>query len=258
MNPKEKLEKLAQSGEDRVLLAKVLDKLCAGQRRNIPAYTCFLSMREQELVKRLVGEKEFFFYGGYAGAERAVACYLPDYLDREYLKDGPITLLRATYYEKDTLTHRDFLGSLMGAGIKRETVGDILVGKGTCDFFLLEEITPYVLQNLVSAGRTKLHVEQVPLESLQVTTPETVTLRDTLASLRLDSVVSAGFRVGRSQAAQYVLAGAAAIDGMPCTKPDKLVEEGCVISVRGKGKICLAVVKGQTKKGRISVEIEKY
>ena len=77
-------------------------------------------------------------------------------------------------------------------------------------------------------------------------------------SLRLDSVISSGFRIGRSLAAQYVAAGKAAIDGLPCEKPDKLVSEGAKISVRGLGKIQLAQVGGETKKGRISVIIRRY
>ena len=260
MEPKEKIEKLAASGEDRILLAKVWDKLSAGQRKNIPAYTGFLSLREQELVRRLVGEREFTFFGGYEGAERAVACYLPDYLEPEslYEADGPIVCLRATYYEKDKLSHRDFLGSLMGAGIKRQTVGDICVGQGSCDFFVLGEMALYVEQNLISAGRTKLHVERIPLGEARIPVPETVWIHDTMASVRLDSVISSGFRIGRNLACQHILAGAAAIDGLPCLKPDKSVAEGAVVSVRGLGKLRLTLVKGQTKKGRIAVEIEKF
>ena len=70
--------------------------------------------------------------------------YLPEYLEAAYLmeEDSPVVCLRATYYEADTLSHRDFLGALMGAGIARETVGDICVGQGSCDFFVTAEIAP--------------------------------------------------------------------------------------------------------------------
>ena len=83
-------------------------------------------------------------------------------------------------------------------------------------------------------------------------------IRDTLASVRLDSVISSGFRIGRSLAAQYIASGKAAIDGLPCEKPDKPVPEGAKISVRGLGKIQLASVGGRTKKDRISVVIHRY
>lgn len=259
MDFKEKIDRLAQNGEDRMLLAKVLDRLTMGKRKNIPAYTSFLSLREQELVRRLLGEEDLIFFGGFPGAERAVACYLPDYLEEDSLmENGPVEALRATYYDKDVLSHRDFLGSLMGCGVKRETVGDICVGEGSCDFFVLQEIAPYVEQNLISAGRTKLHVEKIPLNEVNVPIPKTEQRRDTLASLRLDGVMSAGFRIGRSAAVKHILGGSVAIDGLPCVKPDKLVEEGVVVSARGLGKIKLTEIGNMTKKGRISVEIEKF
>ena len=146
----------------------------------------------------------------------------------------------------------------MGAGIARETVGDICVGRGCCDFFVTAEIAPYVLQNFLSAGRTKLHLSKISLREAQIPEPEVKEIRDTLASLRLDSVISSGFRIGRSLAAQYVSAGKAAIDGLPCEKPDKAVSEGMKISVRGLGKIKLVSVNGRTKKDRISVTIHRY
>ena len=166
--------------------------------------------------------------------------------------------LRATFFEEDALSHRDFLGALMGAGIARETVGDICVGKGFCDFFVTAEIAPYVEQNFFSAGRTKLHLSRISLQDAQIPEPEIKEIKDTVASLRLDSVISSGFRIGRSLAAQYISAGKAAIDGLPCEKPDKPVSEGMKISVRGLGKIKLASVNGRTKKDRISVVIHRY
>jgi len=255
------IEKIAKTPEDRVLLAKVWDKISAGMRKGIPANTCFLSLREQELCRYLFGQAEgLVAFGGYEDAERKMLVYLPEYLDEGYLQDedAPLVCLRATFYEGDSPTHRDFLGALLGAGIGRETVGDICVGSGSCDFFVTGEIAPYIQQNFLSAGRTKLRLERISLDLVSVPEPETKEIRDTLASLRLDSIISSGFRIGRSAATQYVTAGKAAIDGLPCEKPDKAVGEGAKISVRGLGKIKLTAVNGQTKKGRISVVIHRY
>ena len=255
------IEKIAHTPEDRVLLAKVWDKIQAGLRRDIPASTCFLSPRELETTRYLFGDLPgLHTFGGHPDAERRMLVYLPEYLDDSYLmeEDSPVVCLRASFYEADTLSHRDFLGALMGAGIARETVGDICVGKGSCDFFVTAEIAPYVEQNFLSAGRTKLSVSRISLDAVSVPEPEVKEIRDTLASLRLDSVVSSGFRIGRSLASQYIAAGKAAIDGLPCEKPDKAVAEGCKIAIRGLGKIKLATVGGQTKKGRISVVIHRY
>lgn len=255
------IEKIAQSAEDRVLLAKLWDKIQSGIRRCIMANTCFLSPREQEMACYLFGaEPGLLFFGGYDDAERKMLVHLPEYLDEDslYEEDAPMVCLHATFFEEDVLSHRDFLGALMGAGIARETVGDICVGKGFCDFFVTAEIAPYVEQNFFSAGKTKLHINRIPLRDARIPEPEIKEIKDTVASLRLDSVISSGFRVGRSLAAQYISAGKAAVDGLPCEKPDKAVSEGMKISVRGLGKIKLVSVNGKTKKDRISVVIHRY
>ena len=255
------IEKIAKNAEDKVLLAKIWDKITAGMRKNIPANTGFLTLRELDMCRYLFGDQEGLFpFGGYEGAERQMLVYLPEYLEKDmlYEEDSPLVCLRATFYDGDTPSHRDFLGALMGEGIARETVGDISVGKGQCDFFVTAEIASYILQNFSGAGRTKVHLKQIPLSEVSVPEPETKQIKDTVASVRLDSVISSGFRIGRSAAVQYVNAGKVAIDGLPCEKPDKAVEEGSKISVRGLGKIKLKSINGQTKKGRISIIIDRY
>ena len=255
------IDKIAHNPEDRVLLAKLWDKINTGIRKNIPANTCFLSPRELEMARYLFGDEPgLTAFGGYEDAERKMLVYLPEYLDESclYDDDSPLVCLRATFFEEDSLSHRDFLGALMGAGIARETVGDICVGKGCCDFFVTAEVAPYILQNFLSAGRTRVHMEKIPLQDAQIPEAEVKEIKDTVASLRLDSIISSVFRIGRSLAAQYIHAGKAAIDGLPCEKPDKTVSEGMKISVRGLGKIKIHGINGRTKKDRISVVIHRY
>ena len=257
---RENIDKIAQTQEDKVLLAKLWDKINSGIRKNIPASSCFLSLREQDMARFLFGDLDgLFSFGGYDDAERRMLVYLPDYLDQNSLPDSAaLVCIRATFYQGDNPTHRDFLGALVGSGIARETVGDILVSNGSCDFFVTEDIAPYILQNFESAGRTKVRLQQIPLSEVSVPLPDTQEIKDTLSSLRLDSVVSAGFRISRSLAMQQIIAGRAAVNGLPCEKPDKLIEENATISIRGMGKIKLKSVNGLTKKGRISVVIDRY
>ena len=244
-----------------MLLSMIWDKINAGIQRSIPAHTPFLSPREQEMCRYLFGEPEdLLSFGGYHDAERKMLVYLPEYLEQDYLEseESPVVCLRCTFYEGDTPTHRDFLGALMGSGIARNAVGDICVDKGSCDFFVTAEIAPYLLQNFTSAGRTKLRIAQIPITDARIPIPEIREIRDTLASMRLDSVISSGFRIGRSLAAQHIAAGKVTVNGLPCEKPDKMIEEGAKIALRGSGKIYLASVNGITKKGRISVVIHRY
>lgn len=261
MGRTEELERLAETPEERLLLARAWDRLYAGAQRGIPAFTSFLSLREQDLIGRLFrGKLELVFFGGFPAAERKMACFLPDYWTEDQLleQEGPIACIHAAYFQGDRLSHRDFLGGLVGSGIRRDAVGDISVYSGGCDFFLTAELVPFVLQNFQQAGRTRLHLDQIPLRQARIPQPVTQTLQDTVASPRLDSVIGAGFRVGRSQAQTYVIGGRAFVNGALCEKPDRQLNPGDMVSVRGLGKIRLAEIGASTRKGRFPVQIEKF
>ena len=124
MDKREQIARMAQTKEDEILLARVYERITSAAARNIPAATAFLSKREQMLAAELLRGQDFVFFGGPAMAEREVCCYVPEYLDESWLTgdEGPIAAVRAVYFAGDTLTHRDFLGALMGCGIKRDTV----------------------------------------------------------------------------------------------------------------------------------------
>ena len=83
-------------------------------------------------------------------------------------------------------------------------------------------------------------------------------IRDTLMTLRLDSVVSSGFSISRGKAADYLAADKCELNSMPCRKGDRRVQPGDCITVRGLGKIRLDEVGGTTKKGRTAVTITRF
>ena len=251
------IEKIAQTTEDKVLLSRLWDKINTGISRNILSYTGFLSPREQEMAQFLFGNTDGLrFWGGYEGAQRKMLLYLPEYL--QDLEMGPIVCLEATFYEGDTLSHRDFLGALMGYGIDRSCVGDIWVEKGLCHFFVSADIAPHLLRDFDKAGRTALHLCSIPLSRFTPPEAQTEVLSDTVPSLRLDCIISSGFRISRSLAEGYIRSGNAAIDGLPSEKPDKTVSQGATVSVRGLGKIRLSEIGNRSKKDRIFVKIEKF
>lgn len=250
----------AETEEDRLLLARLYDRLSRAEERNIFAATGFLSPREQAMTQRMLPHLPLVFFGGCEGAERRVACYLPDYLTEDELTvpEGPVAAVRAVYYEKDALTHRDFLGSLMGAGIKRETVGDIYVSAGQCDFLVTRPVLPYLLENFTSAGRTRLRLAEIPLAEVQRPAAEKREIRDTVPSLRLDCLVGAAFSMARGPAGQLIAAGKVAVNDLVCLKGDRQLKEGDRIAVRGFGKAELAQVGGATRKGRLSVTLARW
>lgn len=255
------IEGLAQSEDDKILLARVYERIHGGIQKSVATSTCFLSLRERALAEQLLAYDGPVFWGGYEVAERTVCCHIPDYFEeQDWLlgEDCPLSLLRATYFAKDELTHRDILGSLMGEGIKRETVGDILVGIGQCDLVVTREIAPYLLQNWMSAGRTKFRLEQRSLADIAIPAVKTKDVRGTVATLRLDGVVAEGFGLSRAKASGFITGGKVSIGGLPCEKTDRQVAQGDTIALRGMGKIVLETVGNSTKKGRIAIEIKKF
>lgn len=255
---------LAQTQEDQVLLAQVWDRFSAGERRNIPTSTGFLSGREQVLAEQLVRQGKLgepVFFGGVPSAERKVLCYVPDYYDPEtYLmsEDGPVAALRVSFSAYDSLNHRDFLGSLMGQGVGRQVLGDIFPGEQYCDLLVLREMAEYFCRELTHVGRAKVETRTIALSELAVPEQKVKVIHDTVASLRLDSVMASGFQMGRSKAAAYITGGKTEVNHVPVEKPDAPVSEGDVISARGLGKVRVCEVGGQTKKGRTALTLEKY
>ena len=257
----ELIARAAQEPSDRLLLAKVLDQYEQSQRRNVPAATGFLSPREQAMAAALLNaagvRSGYALDGGFAGAERKRLIFLPDWLEEPTGEE--LCFLRAAFHGADSaLTHRDLLGSLMGLGVDRSRVGDILVGPHSADIAAAPSLRDFFLREWGQAGRVKLTVTEISREELTVPEVQTKTVRDTVASLRLDAVVGAAFSLSRGRASELIAAGRVSLDHAPCLKPDKPVAEGGVITARGLGRAKLAQVSGPTKKGRMAVVIERY
>ena len=169
-----------------------------------------------------------------------------------------VVLLGAVFPREVQLSHRDILGGLMGLGLDREKLGDILILPGKCQVLALTECVPILLSQWDSAGRARLKVRQIPLCELEIQPPQVKEIRDTVAALRLDAVLAAGFSLSRGKAAELIAAGRAAVNHRECTKVDKTVEKGDVITCRGLGKCVVKDVPGQSRKGRTMVVMERY
>lgn len=259
MNKTELLNKVSQTPDERQLLARVCDQMDHAQR-GAPACTPFLSTAQQAAAGRLIsaaGTPRHLFAGGFPDAERKVCAFLPDWQEEDGW-EPPFTALRCRWQSDDKLTHRDFLGSILGQGLDREKVGDILVGQGVCDILVFRELSPYLLQNLTGAGRAKLRVEEIPLSDIAPPEKQVKLLRDTVSSLRLDAVLSAGFSTSRGKAADLISAGRVELNHRPCVKADRTVNEGDVMTCRGLGKCVLKEVSGLSKKGRTMIVMERY
>ena len=143
------LTALAHSGDDKLLLAGLLDKEQTCEQRGYLTHTKFLDLKQRALCTdavRLAGATgHALFWGGYEDAERGIYLFYPDYMDAESAKlSAPLALLRARKRREDTLTHRDYLGSLMSLQIDRSVVGDILVHEEGADIIMIKPAMSYL------------------------------------------------------------------------------------------------------------------
>ena len=259
MDRRELLDRAAHSPEERLLLSRVWDKCEQCRTRNIPTATGFLSPQEQTAAQHLLNalgcREGYVLWGGYDGAERRRLVFLPDWLETP---DDQVAAVRTACRSGGDLTHRDFLGSLMGMGIVREKIGDILVGPDSADVLVLDTVAEFLAQSWESAGRVKLRVAEIDPGCVHIPEIRREERRDTVSSLRLDAVCSTGFRMARGKAAALIESGRVQLNWRECTKPDRTVSEGDTVSARGFGKFELTEVGTLTKKGRIPITVQCY
>lgn len=264
MNKTEWLDRYARDSESRLLLGRVLDQERRCRQRGIPTHTAFLSPAEQAVSADLLmaaAPGAGVLFGGYEGAERQLWGFLPDWLEPELWQRGedcPLCALEAKVPAGAGLSHRDYLGSLMGLGLTREKLGDILLQEDGAQLLLLREVQPILLTQWERAGRWPVTLRPISLEELTPVPGKVKAVRATVASPRLDAVVSAGFSISRSRAAELIRAGRVMVDHRPWEKADKLVEPGAVLTCRGLGKCVVKEVLGASRKGRIMLLLERY
>ena len=174
-------------------------------------FSDFLDGYQQSLLREWQRHltTEVSFYGGYEDAERRMASFYPSFLQVQK-EDYPIEALlitpKAPQFLTKELGHRDYLGALMGLGIKREKLGDILLQGQGAVVLVREDMASYIQEGITSVGAAEVRVT-VQGKEMAVKAPEGKRLLVSLASLRLDALLSKGFALSRADASKWIAAG---------------------------------------------------
>jgi len=267
--------------DDRLLLAQAEDLISRCQYQDIPTHSGFLDARQQSLLRRTFGVRqgdvEIVYWGGYKDADRVMMFCLPYYMETPphlidpeepdlppYCRET-LVVIRATAPKGSgasrsgrALSHSDYLGALMGLGIKRSVVGDILVHENGADIIIDRDMEAYIIVNFLAAGRANLSLEALPLSDLRTPEASFKEVTDTVASLRLDAVLASAFRISRGKAAEAIRQGLVFVDHLEATKPDLPVAEGAELVIRHLGKAKLVEVGGKSRKDRINIKLHRY
>jgi RNA-binding protein YlmH len=222
--------------------------------------TGFLTPLEQSVLISKLKNSALFFHtdGGLNNAERRIFCICAQPID---IADCALfDTLKIEFFKQELefLTHRNILGSLLGLGLKRSMIGDILIGQMCAYVFVVNHKTQYIIDNLVNVGRANVRVSVSQIDS-DFALPSGTVKKSTLASLRLDNVLALGLSISRQKACELIKSESVLIDHVLQTRPSKEVGKDSVISIRKHGRIVLREVSDKsTKKNRTWVELECF
>ena len=240
-------------------------------QRDIITYSDFLNLNEQNILHTLPKDRLYtkvVSFGGYEMAERQMAAFVPDalylrYGKRELSMDEicfPFCALRiapVNFRFAEDLTHRDYLGAVLNLGIERSRTGDIIPGEKGALLFVHNDIADFVSKELTRVRRTSVSAAPLSLKEVEYT-PKFEEVRGTVASVRLDSLLSLAFSQSRSRLSGLIEGAKVYVNGRLITSNGYQPEEGDIISVRGMGKFRYEYAGGRTRKNRLSVVISRY
>lgn len=230
-------------------------------KRDIVTFSDFLNLNELNILHTTPKEmfpSRYETFGGYALAERQMVAFLPDalYYDYKY----PMSVVKIQPLNRkfaEELSHRDFLGGILHLGIERCCVGDLLVENGICHAFVTDTMADYICEQLTRVRHTAVNTQKLEGGEFSYS-PKLLTLKGTVASVRLDSVLSVAFPMSRTRLTGLIEGGKVFVNGKLTVSNGCRLREGDIISVRGLGKMVYQGVLSETKKGRQYIQVGKY
>lgn len=246
--------------EEKPFVEKIMEWAEMVSQRKDERLTHFLDPREQFILQAIVGRHsdiEVYFFGGYEGAERKRALICPDYLDPN-TDEYAITLLSIEgNYKSLPFEHRDVLGSLVGLGLKRDRLGDILLTEEKQQIVVANEIADYIQIHLQQISRYSIRCEAVSLSEVAIPSEDWRFQNKTVSSLRLDVILSELLSSSRAKITPLIKAGRVKVNWKVVEQTSLTLKEGDILSVKGHGRFLFAEIEGLTKKEKFRVKLGK-
>ena len=253
--------------DDKLIIAKLMDKIKICKTRNKIVNTEFLSMYQKEIIQKELNKlkiKNYLFFGGYEGAEAEILVIYPEKYDLEIVRKNLENILKVIKIElpKEVFgkyTHRDYLGMAMKIGLNRDRIGDINVSEKGAYIFVLEENARYIVDSLKDFTRlNKADIEIINYTEAKLKEQEFEEIRISIQSMRIDSIVSELIKTSRNKTNELLLGEKVFVNTKCETKPSKLLKENDILAIRGAGKFIVCECIGNNKKGKMMVEMKKY
>ena len=231
-------------------------------QRSCYTYTEFLSPAEQGWLAMQTWTEDcapYVLWGGYPQAERKVACFGQETICG-YQEEPPVRCLEIAPVSArfaDSLGHRDFLGSVLALGLRRQVLGDILVVENRGYLFCLEHVVSFILEQLQQVKHTTVHCSlwwsPPPVVLVE---PEPVQLL--VASERLDGIMAAVYKLSRNDSQQQINQGRVLVNDREIHSVNLILHPGDRVSVRGKGRFRYEGIEAATRKGRLRIRVRVW
>ncbi len=247
--------------QERPFVDRTIDLVARVDQRQAPVLTDFLDPRQLKIVEAIAhtaSEVSLYRSGGHELAERQRALLVPSYWVPE-TDEFELSFLRfSTIGDHGKLKHGDYLGALVGLGLKRSKLGDLAVHDQGCDLVTTKEIADYIRLSLSQVGRSAVQVQEIQGEQFVAPQVEYQEKEFTVMSLRVDAVAGEAFGLSRSKVVDPIKSGKLQLNWQVIDSPATAVEEGDVMSLRGHGRAKVLAIIGQSRKGRTILKIGKY
>lgn len=243
--------------EDKTVIASIFDKIMLAEKCGRTIYINeFLPPTLWGGVLRLKNQFsiEIEAYGVFEEAERKMLVFTSSDIE-EY----PVHILKITNKSHfNTLKHKDYLGSVMALGIKREKLGDFVVSDNQCYVPVVSDITDYIKLNLQTVGKCPCDVEVISNKDIEISSASLEEIVIISSSSRVDCVIGALCNLSRTLAVELISRGKVLINHEPVYEKDKIMMDNSIITIRGYGKFKYCSVVGETSKSRLKIQIQKY
>lgn len=256
-----------ENKEEKILLAKLNDKIRLCKTKNKLVNTEFLNMYQENIIRKeleRIKAKNYILTGGYSEAESKILIMYPEKITEEIAKENITNIIKVIKIQlpneqKGKYQHRDYLGTIMQFGLERERIGDIIVYEDEAYVIVLSENAQYIKDSLQTTKKfKKSKIEIIDIVEMKVKKPEFEEIKISVNSQRLDNFISEICKISRSETTRLIASELVSINCKIETKQTKTVEIGDVLIIRGKGKFIVSDFLDINRKGKQVVIVKKY
>lgn len=236
---------------------KIIDKANGCLKNYDVRYSEFLNPFEIENAKAILNSTSDLKYtvdGGYKESERKVVFIYPFYMEYEDIDETLRFIQIEGNFKFKSISHKDYLGSLLSLGIKREKIGDIIIHENFCQVIVSNDICDFILMNLEKVSNNNVKLKEISREDIIYSPPKCKDVSFTVTSSRIDCVISGLYNISRQESSKLINNEKVQVNYEKITSASKEIKSESLISVRGKGRAQIISIGDLTKKNKIKVQ----